>query len=143
MKTNRTYFILLFIGALYLLPSPVSAQFITIARKIKTMHTGHADIATVIIEAGTFRVYQAVTDTLTANPKFRITSRSKADNSVEFSIKTYTVSMKVDSLANNLAQITVSSSPSGGSEKSATNMAVESIMGVCEKMGIKCTVDKK
>ncbi|MCX6303752.1 MAG: hypothetical protein NT040_02175 [Bacteroidetes bacterium] len=141
-KTTRFIFIMAAMAVLSV-STPVKAQFITIARKIKTMHTGQADIATVIIDARTHRVYQAVTDTLASNPKFKITSRNNAENTVVFNVKTYTVTMKVDSLANGLTQITVSAAPPGDTEKKATSMAVEAIMGVCKKAGITCTLDKK
>jgi hypothetical protein len=141
-KTTLLCLCLLTTGIIYN-STPVQAQFVTIARKIKTMRTGQSDIATVIVDARTFRVYQAVIDTLQSNPKFQITHRNNADKSVEFKIKTYTITMKVDSLANSLAQITVSSAPPGDSEKQATNMAIEAITGVCHKAGIKCTLDQK
>ncbi len=143
MSKFSLFFLIILTGVIISVSAPVQAQFITIARKIKTMRTGQADIATVIIDARTFRVYQAVIDTLKSNPKFLISHRNDADNSVEFGIKTYTITMKVDSLANGLTQITVSSVPPGDSKKQATNMAVEAIQGVCQKAGIKCTLEKK
>jgi hypothetical protein len=143
MKRSSVFFVLLATAVIISVSAPVQAQFLTIARKIKTMKTGQADIATVIIDARTFRVYQALTDTLKSNPKYQITSSNKEENSVEFKIKTYTVTMKVDSLAKGLTQITVSATPPGDSGKKATNMAVEAIMGVCHKAGITCTLDQK
>ena len=142
--TKKIPFLFLAAGLMIISVSvPAEAQFVTIARKIKTMRTGQADIATVILDARTFRVYQAVIDTLKSNPKFLINSMNNAEKSVEFSIKTYTVTMKVDSLATGLTQITVSAAPPGETEKQATSMAVEAIMGVCRKAGITCTVDHK
>jgi hypothetical protein len=143
MKRSSVFFFLLMTMVIISVSAPVQAQFVTIARKIKTLRTGQSDIATVIIDARTFLVYQAVIDTLKSNPKFQITHRNNAENSVEFNIQTYTVTMKVDSLANGLSQITVSAAPPGDSGKQATNMAVEAILGVCNKAGIKCTFDQK
>jgi hypothetical protein len=143
MKRSSVFFILLVTVVIISVSAPVQAQFLTIARKIKTMKTGQADIATVIIDARTFRVYQALTDTLKSNPKYQVISSNKEENSVEFKIKTYTVTMKVDSLAKGLTQITVSAAPPGDSGKKAANMAVEAIMGVCHKAGITCTLDQK
>ena len=143
MNRSSLFVLLILAGIIISLPATVHSQFVTIARKIKTMHTGQADIATVIIDAKTFRVYQAVIDTLKSNPKYQITSRKNAENSVEFKVKTFTVTLKVDSLANGLSQITVSASPPGDPAKQATGTAVETIMGVCHKAGIQCTLDKK
>lgn len=143
MKKPSLIFLLLLTWVLISVSVSIQAQFVTIARKIKTMRTGQSDIATVLIDARPFLVYQSVMDTLKSNPKFNIIRKEPSGNSVEFSVKTYTITMKVDSLAANLSQITVSAAPPGDSEKQATSMAVEAIMGVCHKAGIKCTIDQK
>lgn len=105
------------------------------------MRTSEADVATVILEARTFRVYQAIIDTLTSNKKFEITSRDNAKRFVEFSSRPYKVSMQVDSLENNLTQITVASMHSDNSPKQTTDVAVDAIIRVCKMAGIKCTRD--
>ena len=127
----------------FLFSATVSAQFITIARKIKSMHAGPTDVATVIVDAKTFKVYKAVTDTLTTNPKFKISQRDNTKRFVEFMNGPYKVSMQVDSLANDLSQITVSSAHADDATKQTTDMAVDVILAVCQKLGIKCTLDKK
>ena len=83
------------IGFGFLIAIPVHAQFVTIARKIKSMRTSQADVASVILEAKTFRVYKAVSAVHSAN-----------------------------------------------APKQPTDMAVEAIVTVCHKAGIKCTLDK-
>ena len=130
------------IGFVFLFSAPVHSQFVTLARKIKSMKTSKADIATVILEARTFQVYRAIIDTLTANKKFEISSRDNARRFVEFSNSTYKVSMQVDSLENRLTQITVSSMHSDNSQKPATDVAVQAIIRVCQMAGIKCTAEK-
>jgi hypothetical protein len=49
--------------------------------------------------------------------------------------------MQVDSLATALAQITVASANSGESQKALTGPVVDAILKVCEKVGIKCTLE--
>jgi hypothetical protein len=142
MTTYRQYSLFLMIGLVFIVSAPLHAQWATIARKIKSMHTGQTDVATVMIDARTFRVYGALIDTLTSDPKFKVISRNNADRQVEFTNGTYTVSMKVDSLANGLSQITVAASHLENSPKQATGIAIDAITGVCHKVGIKCTVDK-
>ncbi len=106
------------------------------------MRTSEADVATVILEARTFRVYQAIMDTLTTNKKFEISSSDNAKRFVEFTIRNYKVSMQVDSLESGLTQITVVSVQSDKSQKQTTDIAVEAIIKASQMAGIKCTADK-
>jgi hypothetical protein len=61
---------------------------------------------------------------------------------VEFTRGKADVTLKVDSLADGLSQITVSAAHVDDAEKQSTDYAVEAILGVCTKAGIKCTLDK-
>ncbi|MEI7724972.1 MAG: hypothetical protein WCK09_07690 [Bacteroidota bacterium] len=132
----------LIIGFIFLMSIPIQAQFVTIARKIKSMRTPETDIATVIIDAKTYRVYRAVIDTLTSNPKFTINSMDDAKRFVEFTTGPNKVSMQIDSLAIDLSQITVASKHSENSAKQSSSIAVEAVLRVCDKLGVKCTLDK-
>jgi hypothetical protein len=136
------YLRFLLIGFIFLASVPVHSQFVTIARKIKSMHSTKADVATVLIDAKTYRVYKAVTDTLTRNKKFVVTRIDNAQRQVEFTRGKADVTLKVDSLADGLSQITVSAAHVDDAEKQTTDYAVEAILGVCNKIGIKCTLDK-
>ena len=142
MTKFKKYSLLLLLGLVILVSIPVHAQFIAIGRKIKSMRTSTTDVATVIIDAKTYRVYQAVIDTLTSDPKVEVIKNDKAERMVEFRNGKSTVSMKVDSLATGLSQITVSAAHSADTPKQATDLAVETIIKVCGKIGIKCTLDK-
>lgn len=139
---NQNRYTLLMIGFGFLIAIPVHAQFVTIARKIKSMRTSQADVASVILEAKTFRVYKAVIDTLAIDPKVKITTRNDAKRFVEFNNATASISLQVDSLEAGLSQITVSAVHSANAPKQPTDMAVEAIVTVCHKAGIKCTLDK-
>jgi len=143
MNKGKKYSLLFMIGFVFLLSVPVHAQFITIARKIKSMHSSDADVATVLLDAKTCHVYQTIIDTLTASQKFKIISRDNAKRYVEFSSQKVKVSMQVDSLEKGLTQITVASGHSDKSEKQSADLAVDAIVRVCHMVGIKCTVDKK
>jgi hypothetical protein len=142
MTKHARYSTILFIGFVFLMSLPIQAQFVTIARKIKSMRTSETDIATVIIDAKTYRVYRAVIDTLTSNPKFTINSRDDAKRFVEFTNGPNKVSMQIDSLANDLSQITVAAKHAESSAKQPTSIAVEAVLRVCDKIGVKCTLDK-
>jgi hypothetical protein len=130
------------IGFLLVFSVPVSAQWATIARKVKSMRTGKTDVATVLVDARTYRVYGAVTDSLASDPKFKILSRDNTKRLVKFTNGTFTVSMQVDSIAVGLSQITVAADHSDDLEKQATDVAVEAVFRVCQKVGIRCTLDK-
>jgi hypothetical protein len=143
MKTYKLQSIFLLIGFVFLVSVPVHGQFITIARKVKSMLTSQTDVATVLIDARTFKVYKAVIDTVTSDPAFTITKRDNAKRFVEFTHENYTVSMQVDSLAVGLSQITVSAAHSDNTQKQVTDVAVDAIFRVCKKVGIKCTIDKQ
>ena len=132
----------LIIGFVFLSSVSGEAQFVTIARKIKSMRTSQSDVATVIIDARTYKVYQAVIDTLTTDPKFKLINQDNVKRLVEFTNGSYTVSMQVDSLAVGLSQITVSAAHADNTQKQATDIAVDAISRVCHKVGIKCTIDK-
>lgn len=142
MKTYRIYSFFLLIGFVIYFSVSSQAQFVTIARKIKSMRTSQTDVATVIIDAKTFMVYKAMIDTLTSVPKVKITNRDNLKRLVEFTCETNTISMQVDSLANALSQITVSAAHSDNKQKQTTDLAVEAIFRVCHKVGVKCTLDK-
>ena len=142
MATRNPYSLLLMIGFAFLLSSPIHAQFITIARKIKSMRTSQTDVATVIIDAKTYLVYKAVVDTLTSDPKFKITSRDNVKRFVEFTNGTNKVSIQIDSLTTGLSQVTVAANHSDASPKQPADLAVDAILRVCNAVGVKCTLDK-
>lgn len=142
MKTFKHFSFFLVIGILLFASLPAHAQWVTIARKVKSMRTPETDIATVMLDAKTYRVYGAITDTLTKDKKFTIVSRNNEKRYVEFTSKGYKVAMQVDSLENGLTQITVASKHSEDATKQSTEIAVDAILRVCKMAGIKCTVGK-
>jgi hypothetical protein len=124
-------------------PPAVHAQFITLARKIKAKHTPQADVATVVIDAKTYRVYEAVIDTLTTNGKFKISQRNNEQRLVEFTNGTMSVSMKVDSLAPEQARVTATAPVSESSDRPVSDVAIKAVVAVCQKLGIKYTIEKE
>ncbi len=139
----KSVILLCFFSGLIAFPPPVNAQFVTLARKIKSKHTVQSDVATMIIDAKPYQVYQAVIDTLTSNSRFIINQINDAKRSVEFSTGTSTVSMKIDSLAVGEAQITATAPYAENAKKTASDMAVKAIIAVCQKLGVKYTVEKE
>ena len=142
MKISKSLSILLLTGLIVLISAPADAQWVTIARKVKSMRTGTTDIAHVIIDAGTTNVYRAVIDTLTSNPKVDITLRDDKKRQVQFNNELYIVAIQVDSLGTKLSQITVAAVSSGIVSQPKTDVAVRTIFGVCNKAGIKCELEE-
>jgi hypothetical protein len=142
MKNHKLNSLILTVTLVILFSGTASAQWATIVRKVKAMHTPKTDIASVMVEAGTARVYQTVLDTLGSSRRFTVLKKTPAERQVEFMHGTYEISLQVDSLAANLAQITVVSDHSDSSIQSSTNIAIDAIIAVCNKIGVKCTVEK-
>jgi hypothetical protein len=142
MKRAKLFLILLFCGLMVGAAEPVSAQFITLARKIKSMNSDGKTVATVIIDANASKVYKAVIDTLTTQSKFRITKRDNGNKHVEFTRDESSVTMQVDSLAAGYSQITVLAvdTESKDPSKKTSEAAVKAIVTVCHKVGITCSV---
>lgn len=137
--SKRIHFLLLAILTICL-SMPSQAQFITIARKIKSMNSGDKDVATVILDAGAAKVYKAVTDTLGNDPNSRILKKDDMNKQVEFTHDPYTISIKVDSLENGVSQITVLSEHQGRSSDKTAGKAAAVIMAVCKKVGRQCSL---
>ncbi len=128
------------VGIMIIVSQPLPAQFLTIARKIKSMKSDGKDVATVIIDAGAFKVFKAVIDTITSDPKCKILQRDNAKKLVEFTHDSFSLSLQVDSLAAGLSQITVLAQHSENSQQKATDVAANVILSICHKMGINCTL---
>jgi hypothetical protein len=140
MSKSKFYFIYLLTGLMVCASQPLPAQFLTIARKIKNMKNGDKDVATVILDAGAARVYRAMTDTLSADKRIKISQMDNSKKLVEFSKGTTSFSMQVDSLSAGFSQITVLAVHVENSSGKKTDAAVNAILAVSKKAGIKCEV---
>lgn len=136
----RIFRIVMLTGLITLLPVLLPAQFVTIARKIKSMRSGGNEVATVILDAGAGPVFKALNDTLFHVREVTITRRDPKNRRVEFNKDGNSVSMQVDSLDRDLSQITVLASGTAADGKPVTDLAVQAILGVCKKVGKSCSV---
>ncbi|HTX89535.1 MAG TPA: hypothetical protein VMC08_11135 [Bacteroidales bacterium] len=141
MMRRKSISVLWVIFLLMLGGGSADAQFVALARKIKSMHSSDVDVATVMLDANPSKVYKAVLDTLGTDPKCKITSRDPIKRMVEFYHGQQKVSMQVDSLATGFSQITVASAHVEDAPRQATDLATETILKVCRKAGIPCTVE--
>ncbi len=139
MSKFQKIFFLLLVWTMVFHTQPVSAQFITLARKIKAKITDGKEVASVILDAGATKVYHAVTDTLTSDTRCKIQNKDDGRKFVEFTHDDLSLTMQIDSLGAALSQITVKAEKSGDSSQKPTDAAVKAILAVCHKMGLKCT----
>jgi len=95
------------------------------------------------LDAQSYKVYRAVTDTVTSNPRLKIISRDDHKRVICFRSGTSKVKMEVDSLGEVTSKITVSVTDSVQPPAKTTEVAVKTIQGVCKKLNIKCTVEEK
>jgi hypothetical protein len=136
----RIFRMALLAGLIMLMPVMASAQFVTIARKIKSMRSGGNEVATVILDASAGTVFKALSDTLFSLKDVTVTRRESGTRRVEFNKGGSAVSMQVDSLDRALSQITVLASGSNSDGQPVTDLAVRAILGVCKKVGKSCSV---
>jgi len=100
-------------------------------------------VSAVLLDAHTCKVYKAVTDTLSKVPGAKIIQKNDAKRFVEFSKGSTDFSLQVDSVDVKLAKITVTAKEQGESSPGARGSAVQVILAVSAKLGIKCTVEDK
>lgn len=139
----RSYSLILIAGFLLLNCLPAQSQFVTLARKIKSKISGTSVESSVVLEANTRNVYQAVVDTVCSSAKIRIIKRDDSNRRIEFTDGTATMTMKVDSLDKKSSRISVTSPVKDETSLKAEQLTVKAIMAVCNKLGIQCTVDGK
>jgi hypothetical protein len=140
MSRSKRNLILILLGFMICCPMPASAQFVTIARKIKAKLSDGKDVASVILDAGASKVYNAVTDSLTSDSRCRILKRDDAKKFVEFTHDSNSLTLQVDSLASGLSQITAVAEKSKNSSDNTANSAVQAVLRVCHLVGTKCTL---
>lgn len=104
------------------------------------MKSNGQDVATVIMDAGAARVYQAVIDTLNSQHTATISKKDKVQKKVEFTSNGNTITLQVDSIQPKLSQITVLAVQDGSASKKATDVAVNVILSVCHKLGLQCSL---
>lgn len=142
--TKRYLRIAALFAAAMLFSTSADAQWVFVARKamgkIRQLQSEHADVATVILEAGASDVYTKALATIKANQQLTIIKKDDASRTIAFSSGERKVQLKVEELGEHTSEILVSASPSAGADGSS--IVVESILRVCKEVGAECRVDK-
>lgn len=122
---------------------PASSQFVTLARKIKSKHTATAVESSVVLDAHSYKVYQAVIDTVIASRKLKVIQRDDSKRMIEFSNGENTLTLKVDSLDKKVSCISVTCPGKDKADTGPEQLTIKAIMAVCTKLGINYTTEEK
>lgn len=134
----------LFLGLMmvFLLPTVVPAQAVFLARKALGLISRVADqahgheSASVLLEADANKVYMAAEKIIREKPENEMLSQNASDRSLSFRHGGRAISLKVERLQEDLAQILVVSS--GGTTPQDTGYVVSGILRICKEVGAHC-----
>jgi len=144
MKTRGVF---LGLVILLLFPSVVPGQAVFLARKalglisrIADQTHGH-ETASVLLEADANKVFAASERIISEKPQNQILSRDAADRSISFRHDGMAITLKVEQLQDDLAQILVVSS--GGNTPQDTTYVVNGILRICKEVGVHCSTSNE
>lgn len=139
----------LFIIFLFL-STAASAQWVAVGRKvvgrISTLTQGQSsknpgyDVATVFLDAEAGKVYSTAVSLLQQNPKMKITQKDDTQRTIEFTDGEHTAGLRITEMGDHLSQLLIASAGGPGAP-SSTSIVVDAVKRVCEKLGVKYTVD--
>ena len=138
----------MFAGLLLLGIISVEAQWVMVARaasnRIQRMTQksggGGYDVATVILEAASARVYDRAVKTLKDHPEITITKDDGKKGKIQFRKGQQVAGLQITSLGDKLTQLVIASSTADATQPSATPLVVEAVLRVCKEMKVECTV---
>lgn len=138
----KTKGIVLGLVMLLLFPSVAPAQWVFVGRKALGLISRIADeaqgheTASVLLEADADKVFSAAERIIRKKPENTILSASQADRTISFKHGGRAISLKVERLQDDLAQILVVSS--GGNTKQDTTYVINGILNICKEVGAHC-----
>ncbi len=141
--TGSLIAVLLLIG-----PSRLPAQWVTVARAAKnhvqrlSQRSGGKgyDVATVILEANSTKVYDKALNTMKANPGITITKSDSKLGVIEFRNAQQIAGLQIASLGDKLTQLVIASSVSETDQPGGTPPVVDAVLRVCKEVGVECSV---
>lgn len=127
---------------LFLFPSMVSAQWVFLGRKALGLVSRIADqvhgheSASVLLEADADKVFGAAERIVRERPQNQILSADQAERTLSFKHGGRAITLKVERLQDDLAQILVVSS--GGDTPQDADYVVNGILRICKEVGAHC-----
>ncbi len=106
----------------------------------KSDHGGY-DVATVVLQAASTRVYDTAVKVLQSHPDITITKQDKKKAKLEFRKADMVAGLQITPLGQKLSQLVIASS-AAGSNPSATPLVLEGVLRVCKEMKVECTVQE-
>ncbi len=101
---------------------------------------GGYDVATVILEAASARVYETAVKVLKNHPEITITKQDDQKGKLEFRKGDMVAGLQITPLGEKLSQLLIASSTTEAKQASATPLVVENVLRVCREMKVECTV---
>jgi hypothetical protein len=147
MNSRRIAGCLLAASLLTLCARAADAQWVFLARKVigrvESMQqtpkpgTPTYDVASVVLDAPSTKVYQTVVSTVKSHPENRITQRDDRSLNLEVSRGPFTVGIHVVALQDKVSQLIIAAVVPPG-QQSPTSYAVQHILQVCAQMKVTC-----
>jgi hypothetical protein len=150
MRTRTSWRSLCIGAALLGLSGIAAAQWVFLARqaigrveqmqqstKTASGDTASYDVATVIVEVPSAKVFDTVKRLLAKSTEVKATKTDDARRSVEFTDGRQIGGIQANTLGDNLTQLLVSTAHPG-TPVSATSTIVERILNVCRELGVSC-----
>jgi hypothetical protein len=128
-----------------------NAQWVFVARKAlgrieqltqsETADKPGYDVATVVLDGNADKVYETAIKSIEKMPNLRITRRSPAQRTIEFTNGTISAGLKISQVNDTVVHLMVASVVMPG-ESSGTSRVVNSIVHICKEMGVPYTIEK-
>lgn len=103
-------------------------------------NTSKNEVATVQLKANADRVYQQALEMIRGNPDIQLVKQDDADHLIELTDGKLAASLKVTSLSEHMTQLTIVSE-SSGRKKESTELVLNGVKNICEKMNVSYTVN--
>jgi len=143
--------ITIFMAALVLLvTSGASAPWVFVGRKAlgkiermtqpRTGDNPGYDLATVVIEGKTDKVYSTAVKAIESTSKYHITRQDSAERIIDFTDGTHSAGIKISQVNDNIVHLLIVSVVSG--QDSTTSLVLSGVMRVCKDMGANCSIAK-
>jgi hypothetical protein len=101
---------------------------------------GGYDVATVILEAPSTRVYDRAITSLHARSDITIIKNDSKKGKIQFEKGQQVVGLQITALSDKLTQLVVASNVSDTSHTSGTSLVVDAIVHICEEVNVQCSV---
>ena len=101
------------------------------------------EMATVLLEADATKVYKTAVNMILAKKHLLIDNLDETNRTIAFNDAQGFVSMKVVSLGDHVCQIMIGSTGATAGEPTGTSLVVDTVLRVCKKMNVTCSLSKK